>query len=302
MLAFLLAGSAIFQLDIGSCWAFQTANPMVSVRPRPSSPTTRPYPIGPPSTTAFRPLCTTSTENPPPSPPQHDRIDWTTAVKYPVGLAGQWSLLFGLFHTIDTVRSRYYPSLHPPFLLNVAFLYFFNLKASVFSLLPNSKDERLKLEVTPELREKRKVPKWTPPGVAFVLGWPLLTFGLRAVTGAMVVTASGGVWATPAIGSLMLHLAVGDLWNTANNVEDRLGVSVVLIYALWLTKAFAAYQFYRVQPLAGKLLAVTLTWISAAVALLTQTWRLNPDPVTGRLDALTPLRRPGRTTKFRWER
>jgi len=85
-------------------------------------------------------------------------------------------------------------------------------------------------------------------------------------------------------------------------VERRLGVSVLLLYALWLTKAFAALQFYQVEPLAGKLLAVTLTWISAAAALTTRTWQINPDVDTGELEPLVPMRHPKWTTKFRWER
>ena len=84
-------------------------------------------------------------------------------------------------------------------------------------------------------------------------------------------------------------------------MERRLGVSVVLLYALWLTKAFAALQFYKVEPRAGQLLAWTLTWITAAVALTTRTWQLNPDPDTGRLEPLVPMKHPKWSTKFKWE-
>jgi len=298
MLALLLATPLLLRRG-GSCTAFHTANPIVSLRPRPSSFTTLPCPIGPPSTTAFYPHRMASTENPP-SSSSYDAIDWTALVKYPVGLAGQLLLVFGFFTGIDTILAHY-SSLKVPFLANVVFLYLFKLKYSLFSLLPNSMSERRKITQEAQFREKRKVPSWTPPGIAFVFGWPLLTFGLRAVTGAMVVKVSGGLYATPAIMSLMLHLSVGNLWNTANNVEDRLGVSVVLIYALWLTKAFAAYQFYKVEPLAGKLLALTLTWLTAAAALLTRTWQINPDPVTGGREPLVPMRHPRWATKFRWE-
>jgi len=89
--------------------------------------------------------------------------------------------------------------------------------------------------------------------------------------------------------------------NLSNNVEGRLGVSVVLLYSLWLTKAFAALQFYKVKPIAGKLLALTLTWITAAVALTTRTWQINPDPDSGKLEPLVPMQHPKWTTKFRWE-
>ena len=144
-------------------------------------------------------------------------LDWTALAKYSVGLAAQTSLLFGFLSAIDAVLARF-PAVEVPFAANAAFLYAFNLRSSLFSILPSSKIEGRKItdkDKGTQEYNKRNVPKWTPPGIAFVFGWPLLTFGLRAFTGAMVVQASGGRYATPAIMSLMLHLSVGNLWNTA---------------------------------------------------------------------------------------
>ena len=136
--------------------------------------------------------------------------------KYSMGLAAQMSLLFGFLTAIDAALGCF-PSVRVPFAANVAFLYAFNVRSSVFSILPSPKTEGRK--VTDEQKgtqeyNKRNIPKWTPPGIAFVLGWPLLTFGLRAITGAMVIQASGHRYATAAIMSLMLHFSVGNLWNT----------------------------------------------------------------------------------------
>jgi len=302
VLAFLLGTIAILLRHGGSCTAFITAKPIVSLHSRPSSSTTIPFPTIPGSTTACHPHSMTSLTNRGGSSSfEYDTIDWTALVKYSIGLTGQLSLLFGFFSGIDKILAHY-PSIQIPFVVNVIFLYLFNLKSSLFSILPNSKNERRKLNQENWEYNKRKVASWTPPGIAFVFGWPLLTFGLRAVTAAMVVEASGGRYASRAIMSLMLHLSIGNLWNTVNNVEDRLGVSVVLINVLWLTKAFAALQFYNVKPLAGKLLALTLTWITAAVVLLTRTWQINPDPDTGKREPLVPMQHPKWDTKFRWER
>lgn len=233
----------------------------------------------------------------------YDKVDKAALGKYSVGVATQLSLLFGFFTALDRILAHF-SSVEVPFVANVIFLYAFNVRSSLFSILPNTNRDgegrKLTEEGNPEYN-KRNIPSWTPPGIAFVFGWPLLTFGLRAVTGAMVVQASGGRYASPAIMSLMLHLSLGNLWNTVSNVERRLGVSVVLLYSLWLSKAFAALQFYKVKPLAGKLLALTLTWITAAVALETRTWQLNPDPYTGKLEPLVPMQHPKWTTKFRWE-
>jgi len=86
-----------------------------------------------------------------------------------------------------------------------------------------------------------------------------------------------------------------------NNVEKRLGVSVILLYGLWLSNAFAAFQFYKINPLAGKLLALTQIWITAAAALETSTWQINPDPDTGKPEPLLPRQHPKWASKFRWE-
>merc|ERR1719162_1087711 len=305
VLAFLLTTLAILLHHGRSCTAFNTGKPITSLHSLPSSSTTLPFTIVPTRSTtrAFHPHRMTTLKKNPSSSFTYDSIDWTALlVKYPIGLAGQLLLLFGLFTGIDKLLAQpSFPLTKVPFAINAVFLYGFNLKSSLFSLLPNSQSEQRKIQLEEGKREKRKVASWTPPGIAFVFGWPLLTFGLRAITGAMIVEASGGRYATPALMSLMLHLVVGDLWNTVNNVEDRLGFSVVLIYLLWLTKAFAALQFTKVQPLAGKLLAVTLTWLTAAVALLTRTWQINPDPLTGKLEPLLPMKHPKWNTKFRWE-
>lgn len=234
-----------------------------------------------------------------------NRIDWNAIVKYTVGLSGQWSLIAGFLKGIDWAQARFLPNLvgRVPFLVNFLFFYAFNIRSSFFSLLPNTKaDTQGKKEKEWEWK-KRIQPSWTPPGIVFAIMWPLFTFGLRAATSAMVVKSTGGKYATLPILCLMLHFCVGNLWNTVNNVERRLGVSVILLYGLWFTKAYASYQFYLVDPLAGRLLSLTLGWLTAAAALETNTWLINPDPDIGnKIEPLLPRKHPKWNTKFRWER
>lgn len=85
-----------------------------------------------------------------------------------------------------------------------------------------------------------------------------------------------------------------------NNVDRRLGFSVPVLYGLALTKVLAAYCFYLVDPLLGKCLLLTLTWLGAAAALETHTWRINPDPDTGKPEPLYPAKGKWKT-RFRWE-
>lgn len=97
----------------------------------------------------------------------------------------------------------------------------------------------------------------------------------------------------------MLHLSIGDVWNTINNTERRYGVAVTGVVAVLASKVFAAFQYYNVNALAGKLLGGTCIWLTVATALIAATWRLNPDPATGKPEPLYPVKGAVKT-QFLW--
>lgn len=115
-----------------------------------------------------------------------------------------------------------------------------------------------------------------------------------------MVYASTGSYACLAIMSLMLHLSIGDVWNTVNNVERRYGASVIGVVLVWLSKAHASYQYFQVDPMAGKILALTLIWLTIASVLITRTWQLNPDPATGKPEPLYPVKGGKAKTRYIW--
>lgn len=136
--------------------------------------------------------------------------------------------------------------------------------------------------------EDRAMPSWTPPGVTFPIMWVLVVAPLRAFAASLVYEASTGRLNEahlddPVLLWLVLHLCIGDTWNTVNNVERRTGAAVPGVTLVWLSTLFAAKQFYDVSPLAGGLLAATAVWITVAGALVADTWRLNnaatPEPL-----------------------
>ena len=145
---------------------------------------------------------------------------------------------------------------------------------------------------------RRQMPSWTPPGIVFPIVWLLIIGPIRAVTTSMVYATVGSYASIPIL-SLALHLSIGDVWNTINNVERRFGVAVTGVFAVWWSKAHAAYQYRLVHPVAGAVLGATLIWLTIASALVTATWRLNPDPDTGLLEPLYPVTGKA-TTKFAW--
>lgn len=126
----------------------------------------------------------------------------------------------------------------------------------------------------------RTMPAWTPPGVVFPIMWVLIVAPLRAFAATSVIAAHAelsGAWhlCDPSVWPLLLHLSVGDTWNTCNNVERRLGAAVPGVACVWLSCLLAATSLGAEVPEAGAALRVTLAWISVAALLIADTWRVN---------------------------
>jgi tryptophan-rich sensory protein len=169
-------------------------------------------------------------------------------------------------------------------------------------------NSRPKLSPTSDSAEKVKgfndriMPKWTPPGFIFPIVWLLVISPLRATASTMIIQAQSTFFTLPLM-SLVLHLSIGDVWNTINNTERRYGTSVLGVVAVWLSAVHAAYQYYRISHVAGRLLGATCIWLTIAATLIGQTWRLNPSSVEGKKrDPFLPMIREGETsrTQFTW--
>lgn len=223
-------------------------------------------------------------------------LDVDAIIKYISAVLIQMGMFYTIFSLLDKLVSI--SGLQVPLGVNFVLFYATALKSRVLNPLANNRPKPKTLEVDGAAPQKRKMPSWTPPGVVFPIVWLLIIGPIRALTSAMVYQKVQ-CYANPAILSLMLHLSIGDVWNTINNVEKRYGVAVVGILFVWLSKAFAAWQYWAVVPIAGKLLSASLVWLTVASALVTSTWRLNPDPHTGKPEPLYPVK--GKTsTKYMW--
>lgn len=228
------------------------------------------------------------------------RFDGSAILKYCAAISVQMGLLAAIFTGLDKVVATY--SLKIPFAANVVLFYFLALKSRVLNPMSNTRPQNSTLETagkdTTAVVVKRNMPSWTPPGVIFPIVWLLIIGPIRAATSALVYKTVGTYASLPSL-SLMLHLSIGDVWNTINNVERRYGVAVTGVFCVWLSKAHAAYQYGLVDIVAGKLLGATLIWLTIASTLVTATWRLNPDPATGKPEPLYPVTGKVRT-KFAW--
>jgi translocator protein len=246
------------------------------------------------------------------------KFDSTAVMKYIVAIAVQMGLFTLLFRSMDMIVT-YFKIQKVPFVINCILFYGLALKSRIFNPMSNTRPQVKTLEAdvvadttttttttTDETKKtkdvatifRRKMPSWTPPGIVFPIVWLLIIGPIRAISTSMIYQTVGSYASIPIL-SLLLHLSIGDVWNTINNVERRFGVAVTGVLCVWLSKAHAAYQYSRVNHVAGTLLGATLIWLTIASALVTATWQLNPDPVTGKPEPLYPVVGNG-ITKFAW--
>lgn len=229
------------------------------------------------------------------SPP----VDYDALLKYHTAVAVQMSLFALGLTALDTLVAA--TGMAVPFAVAAALFYRLSLKSRVLNPLNNARPNAPKSvdgDSSPGFRD-RVMPSWTPPGIIFPIMWILIIGPLRAYSSALVVSDVGHFFSIPTI-AFLLHLSVGNvLWNTINNTEKRYGASVTGVLSVVASLLNAAYQYYTVEPLAGKLLGLTVIWLSVATSLITATWQLNPDPATGERNALYPVKGEA-DTEFIW--
>lgn len=230
-------------------------------------------------------------------------VDTEAIVKYGVGAVTQLSLISAFLYGIDQILAQ--TGLGVPTAATWLLCYAFSLKSRVFNPLNNQRPERGGKQSDEEEGKKqifqdRIQPSWTPPGVIFPIMWILIISPLRATSSTLIIQSLGEYFTLPFM-SLILHLTIGDVWNTINNGERRFGASVVGVSCVYLSALNAAWQYYQVDPLAGELLGGTAIWLTIASALIIQTWRLNVDE-EGKMDSLLPMKVEGEESKtqFSW--
>ena len=228
----------------------------------------------------------------------NDRVLDTEAIgKYAGAIAIQMALITGLFTGLDALQAA--TGIQLPFAANFFFFFIFALKSRIFNPMSNERPQKETKEI--KEAEQRKMPEWTPPGVVFPIVWILLIGPLRAASSAILV-GGGASYASPAILALMLHLSIGDTWNTINNVERRYGTSMVGVACVWLSAAYAAFSYGQVDALAGKLLSLPLIWLTIASSLIVRTWQINPAE-NGEKETILPTKpagQEGSITKLVW--
>ena len=210
-------------------------------------------------------------------------LDRDAVVKYGTAVAAQLAAVTATFGAIDVATDAVLGG-PLPWQAVTALFWGLSLKSRVFSPLDNARPDLNKAvegEATRGFND-RTMPSWTPPGVTFPIMWVLIVGPLRAYSSTLVWEATGMHLLNPVLLCIMLHLSIGDTWNTVNNVERRLGAAVPGVACVWASVLFAASQYYSVSPLAGSLLGLTAVWISVAGLLIADTWRINSGEAGGK--------------------
>ena len=156
-----------------------------------------------------------------------------------------------------------------------------SLKSRVFAILDASRPE-----VGSSMPVETKRPAWTPPGPVFPIVWSTIGI-LRTVSSMLVWEACGRQMLVLPLIAMMTHLAIGDTWNSINNVEQRKGTAVAGVAFVWASVMSVIYLYHQTLPLAGMVLAPSGLWLSIASFLIYSIWRLNgSDPIRPRKETL----------------
>ena len=205
--------------------------------------------------------------------------DPLAALSYVGATATQLTLIISFLHLVQLKilpminqlvnANAKLPRSLPTIFVSVLFA-FLSLRTRVFSPLDNSRPSASSND--PVFKERLR-PWWQPPPIAFPIIWSTISV-LRTVSSVLVWRTTGTLLCAP-IFAFLLHLCIGDTWNTINNVEKRLGTAVLGVFFVLASVFNATYHYHKTLPLAGMVLAPSCLWLTIATALVFSIWRLN---------------------------
>jgi len=144
---------------------------------------------------------------------------------------------------------------------------FITLRSRLFSWLDNTRNSGRYTSL--------QRPGWAPPPLAFPIVWMSIAV-LRVASAYLVWSAMDQTFLCWPLVLFMVHLSLGDTWNTIFTVEGRLGTAVpMVIVGPLLSVIVVTLSYYQVSPLAGWIIFPSSVWLAIATALCISLWRLN---------------------------
>lgn len=152
-------------------------------------------------------------------------------------------------------------------LLTALFFTLFSIRSRIFSLLDNTRSRQTYDQV---IR-----PRWSPPPLVFPIVWMIIAV-LRVISSVLVWQEMNHQFLMLPFILFVVHLAVGDTWNTIFTVERRLGAAVpVVILGPWLSALVVTAVYWQTNAVAGMILSFSCIWLTVAAALVVRIWQLN---------------------------
>lgn len=192
-------------------------------------------------------------------------VDWAAIGIYTGGTLAQMGLMILALWGVQSLTQGFSGVVNVG--VAIAFFALVSVRSRLFSPLNNARTRTTYSTVNR--------PGWAPPPLAFPIIW--LSIGvLRVISSYLVWQASGQTYLTLPLAIFMMHLALGDTWNTVFTVEGRLGAAVPVVLVGPLASAIVVTgSYWKVVPLAGQLLLPMVIWLSVASALVISIWQLN---------------------------
>ena len=142
-----------------------------------------------------------------------------------------------------------------------------SIRSRIFSVLDNTRSTNTYDSIVR--------PKWAPPPLAFPIIWMTIAV-LRVISSLLVWQEMNQQFLVLPLIAFVVHLALGDTWNTIFTVERRLGAAVpVVIFGPWLSSLIVTIFYWQVNPIAGMILAPSFLWLTVAAILVFRIWQLN---------------------------
>ena len=117
-------------------------------------------------------------------------------------------------------------------------------------------------------------PSWTPPDWLFPIAWTTLYVAMAVA--AWRVAGTPSEWAVPGLALWAWQIVMNALWSPIFFGLRRLGAAMLALTGLWVAVALTTLVFWRVDPVAGALMAPYVLWVTIAGALNLALWRMNP--------------------------
>lgn len=198
------------------------------------------------------------------------RWDGAATLKYVGATIAQIVAMTGLLWATDIAFDRLNLATLPPAGVTAIACGFFalvTLRSRFFSLLDNTRNSGRYTSI--------QRPGWAPPPLAFPIVWMSIAV-LRVASAYLVWSALGQTFLCWPLVVYVIHLSLGDTWNTIFTVEGRLGTAVPMVILGPLCSVIAVtISYYTVLPLAGWIIFPSAVWLAIATALCISLWRLN---------------------------